>query len=91
MHQIYKQFNSNSTNSLYSYKKSCWIKILKLQTLGNLRFILSHYLEVVDNYNKEKLTTTNKITPTSSIYETAKMPLLKLFLYFTIRDKCLLT
>ena len=43
----------------------------------------------MDNYNKEKVITTNKITPTTSIKETAKMPLRKLFLYFTIRDKCL--
>ena len=43
-----------------------------------------------DNYNKEKVITINKITPTTGINETAKMPLLKLFLYFTIRDRCLL-
>ena len=64
--------------------------MLKLQTLGNLWFIPSHYLEAVDNYNKEKVITTNKITPISSINETAKMPLLKLFLYLSIRGKCLL-
>ena len=89
MHQIYQQFNCNSTNSLYTWKTSCWIKILKLQALGNLWFIPSHYLEPVDNYNREKVITTNKITPTTGINETAEMPLLKLFLYFTIRDKCL--
>ena len=61
----------------------------KFKTLGNLWFISSHYLEAVNNYNKEKVITTNKITPTTSINETAKMPLLKLFLYFTFRDKCL--
>ena len=55
-------------------------------TLGNLWFIPSHYLEAVDNYNKEKVVTTNKITPTTGINETAKMPPLKLFLYFIIRD-----
>ena len=65
-----------------------------MQTLGNLWFIPSHYLEAVDNYNKEKVITTNKITPTTSINETAKMPLIKLFLYFTgdkvlKSDKCL--
>ena len=56
-------------------------------TLGNLWFIPSHYLEAVDNYNKEKVVTTNKITPTTGINETAKMPQLKLFLSFIIRDK----
>ena len=61
----------------------------KFKTLENLWCIPSHYLEAVDNYNKEKVITTNKITPTTSINETAKMPLLKLFLYFTFRDKCL--
>ena len=54
MLQIYQQFNSNSTESLH-LKTSCWIKILKLQTLGNLWFIISHYLENVDNNNKEKV------------------------------------
>ena len=86
MHQIYHQFNCNSANSLYTWKTSCWIKILKLQTLGNLRFIPSHYLEAVDNYHKEKLITTNKSTPATGINETSKMPLLKLFLYFSFRD-----
>ena len=43
----------------------------------------------MDNYNKEKVITTNKVTPIG-INGTAKMPLLKLFLYFTITDKCLL-
>ena len=61
-----------------------------LQTLGIVWFIPSHYLEAVDNYNKEKVIITNKITPTTGINEAAKMPLLKLFLYFSIRDKCLL-
>ena len=51
-----------------------------MQTLGNLWFIPSHYLEAVDNYNKEKVITTNKIPCTTGINETAKMPLLKLFL-----------
>ena len=55
MHLIYQQFNCNSTNSLYTWKTSCWIKILKLQTLGNLCFIPSHYLEAVDNCSKEKV------------------------------------
>ena len=67
-------------------KTSCWIKIPKLQTLGNLLFIPSHYLEAVDNYNEEKVITTNKITHTTAINETAKMPLLKLFLYFSFRN-----
>ena len=66
----------------------------KFKTLENLWCIPSHYLEAVDNYNKEKVITTNKITPTTSINETAKMPLIKLFLYFTSdkvlkSDKCL--
>ena len=87
MHQMYQQFNCNTPNSL---ETSCWIKILTLQTLGNLWFIPSHHLEAEDNYNKEKIITTNKITATTGINETAKMPLLKIFLYFTIRYKCLL-
>ena len=86
MQQIYQQFNPKSTNNLYTWKTSCWIRNLKLQTLSNLYFIPSHRLEAVDNYNKEKLITTNKITPTTGINETVKMPLLKLFLYFSIRD-----
>ena len=61
-----------------------------MQTLGNLWFIPAHYLEAVDNYNKDKVIAANKITPTTGINETAEIPLLKLFLYFTIRDKCLL-
>ena len=86
MHQIYQQFNCKSTNNLYTWKTSCWIKNLKLHTLSNLYFIPSHHLEAVDNYNKEKLITTNKISPTTGINETAEMPLLKLFLYFSIRE-----
>ena len=86
MYQIYQQFNRNSTNSLYTWKTSRWIKILNLQTLSNLWLIPSHYLEAVDNYINEKLVTNNKITPTTGINETSKMPLLKIFLYFSIRD-----
>ena len=82
MRQIYQQFNCNSISSL----ASCWIKILKLQTLRNLWFIPSHYLEARGNCNKEKVITTNKITPTTGINETAKIPVLKLFLYFSIRE-----
>ena len=70
MHQIYQQFNCNSTNSLYTWKTSCWIKTLKLQTLANLWFIPVQYLEAGDNYNKEKVITTNKISPTTGINET---------------------
>ena len=40
----------------------------------------------MDNYNKEKVITGNKITPTTGINEAAKMSLLKLFFYFSIRD-----
>ena len=69
MHQIYQQFNCNSTNSLYTWKTSCWIKILKLQTLGNLWFITSHYLENVDNNNKEKVITTITATFVSIFLE----------------------
>ena len=57
-----------------------------MQTLGNLWFTPSHYLEGVDNCDKEKLITTNKITPTTGINKTVKMLLLKMFLYFSIRD-----
>ena len=49
-------------------------------------FIPSHYLGAVDDYNKEKVMTTNKITLTTGINETAKIPPLKHFLYFSIRD-----
>ena len=86
MHHIYQQFNCISTNILYAWKASCWIKILKLQALANLWFIPSHYLAAADNYNEEKVITTNKITPTIGINDTAKMLLLKLFLYFSTRD-----
>ena len=89
MHQIYQQFNCNSTISLYSWKTSCWIKTLKLQTLDNLRFIPSHYLEAVDNYNEEKETAINKISPTSGINKTAKMTLLT-FPLFQYQRQCLL-
>ena len=54
--------------------------------MGNLQFIPPHYLEVVDNYNEDKVITTNNIIPTTDINETAKTPLLKRFLYFSIRD-----
>ena len=86
MHQIYQQFNCNSTNSLYTWKTSCWIKILKLQTLGNLWLIPSHYLEAVDNCDKEKLIITDKITPTTGINKTATMLLLNISFYYSIRD-----
>ena len=52
--------------------------------MSNLRFIPSHNLEAVDTYNKQKLITTNKITPATGINETAKIPQLKLSLYFSI-------
>ena len=54
--------------------------------MSNLCFIPSHHVEAADNYNKEKLITTKIVTSTTGINETAKMPLLKLFLYFSIRD-----
>ena len=56
--------------------------------MSNLLFSLIsfHHVEAVDNYNKEKLITTNIVTSTTGINETTKMPLLKLFLYFSIRD-----
>ena len=38
----------------------------------------SHYLGVVDNYNKEMVIATNKVTRTNGITETIKIPLLKL-------------
>ena len=69
MLQIYQQFNSSSTESLH-LKTSCWIKILKLQTLGNLWFITSHYLENIDNNNKEKVSTTITATCVSIFLET---------------------
>ena len=71
MHQIYQLFNCNSANSIYTWKTSCWIKILKLQTLGNLWFIPSHYLKAVVITNKEKVIATTKITPTTGVNETA--------------------
>ena len=58
----------------------------KVADIEQLVFYTSHHLEAVDNYNTQKLITTNKITPTTGINETAKMPLLKLFPYFNIRD-----
>ena len=77
MHQIYQQFNSNSTNSPFAWKTSFWIQILKLQTLGHFWFIPSHHLKAVDNYKKEKVIITNKITPATGINETTKMKPLK--------------
>ena len=52
--------------------------------MSNLFFIPSHQLEPVDNYNKEKLIPTNKITPTTGINETVIVPLLKLYMYIYI-------
>ena len=46
----------------------------KVADLGNLWFIPSHHVEAGNNYNKEKIITTNKIAPTTGINETAKMP-----------------
>ena len=57
--------------------------------MSNLCFIPSHHVEAADNYNKEKLITTKIVTSTTGINETTKMPLLKLFLYFSIRQKIL--
>ena len=57
-----------------------------MQIFGQLWFVPSHCFEAVDNYNKENLITNNEITPTTGINETAKMPLLKIFLYFSIKD-----
>ena len=74
MHQMHQQFNSNSSNRPYACKISCWIQILKLQTLGHLWFIPSHHLEAKNNYSKEKVVITNEINPTTGINETAKMP-----------------
>ena len=82
--QCTKYINSLTLTVLIvlSFENILLIQILKLQTLGCLWFIHSHYLEPVDNYNKEKVITTTKITPTTGINETARAPLLKLFLYF---------
>ena len=52
--------------------------------MENFWFIPSHYLEAVNNYSKEKVITTNNITPTTGINETAKIP--QRFLYFSVRD-----
>ena len=40
----------------------------------------------MDNNNKEKVITTNKINPATGINETAKMSLLKHFIFLSIRD-----
>ena len=40
MHQIYQEFNSDSTNGHYAWKTSCWIQILKLQNLGTCGLFL---------------------------------------------------
>ena len=58
--------------TLVFYYTSCWIQILKLQTLGHLWFVPSHYSKFVDNYNKENVIATNKITPTTGLTETIK-------------------
>ena len=62
MRQIYQQFNSTLRYSLR----------LRNILLGYLQFIPSHYLEVMDNYNKEKVIVTIKISPTTGITETTK-------------------
>ena len=82
---ISKYFKTGVTllsDSPYAWATSFWILILKLKTLGYLWFIASYYLGVVDNYNKEKVIATNRITPTTRITKTIKISLLKLFLYF---------
>ena len=56
----------------------------KVADFEQLVFYSSHHLEAVDNYNNEKLITTNKITPTTGINETVIMPLLKLHMYIYI-------
>ena len=81
MNQISQNSLTLLSDSPYDWVTSCWIKTLKLQTLDHFWFISSHYIEDVDNYNKEKVAT-NKITPTAGITDTTKIPPLKLFLYF---------
>ena len=39
----------------------------EVPVLGQLWFIPSHHLKAADNYNKEEVITTNKITPTTGI------------------------
>ena len=63
-------FNATNISSLtllsdspYTWKTYCWIQILKLQILDYLWFISSYNLEVVDNYNKEKVNVTTKTFP----------------------------
>ena len=53
-----------------------------MQTLGNLWFIPSNYLEAAHNYSEEKVITVKKITPTTVINKTAKTLLIKLFPLF---------
>ena len=45
----------------------------KVTDFGPLVVYSFHLLECMDNYNKEKVITTNKITPNTGINETAKM------------------
>ena len=58
------------------------MQTLKLKTLVYWRFIPSHYLGFVDNYNKEKVICTNKNTPTTIITKTTKTTTTKIFLLF---------
>ena len=58
------------------------MQTLKLKTLVYWRFIPSHYLGFVDNYNKEKVICTNKNTPTTIITKTTKTITTKIFLLF---------
>ena len=58
------------------------MQALKLKTLVYWRFIPSHYLGFVDNYNKEKVICTNKNTPTTIITKTTKTTTTKIFLLF---------
>ena len=58
------------------------MQTLKLKTLVYWRFIPSHYLGFVDNYNKEKVICANKNTPTTIITKTTKTTTTKIFLLF---------
>ena len=51
------------SDSPYAWNTSYWMQILKLQTFNYLWFLPSHYLEVADNYNKEKVIVTTKTFP----------------------------
>ena len=73
--QLYCQIVPHLSNNLLDTNP-------KFSDFGPLLVYSSHYLGAVDNYNKEKVIATNKITPATGVTKTNEVPPLKLFVYF---------